>query len=76
MALCQKASDYYHYPLGEVVLKTLPKMIRLGKAVNIAPPEFFQISEEGLKVDEVSLARSKKQNRLTSRVSNKPPKID
>lgn len=31
LALCQKASDYYHHPLGEVILKTLPKIIREGK---------------------------------------------
>src|SRR3990167_3258392 len=33
LALCRWASDYYHYPIGEVVLGALPKGLRQGKSV-------------------------------------------
>ena len=29
--LCRWASDYYHYPLGEVIAQALPKLLRQGK---------------------------------------------
>ncbi len=32
LALCQWASDYYHYPIGEVITQTLPKSLRQGRA--------------------------------------------
>lgn len=64
LALCQKASDYYHYPLGELVLKTLPRIIRLGKPIHISPLDYFQLSEAGLAVDFSLPSRAKKQMAL------------
>lgn len=38
--LCHKASEYYHYPLGEVLAHALPKYLRLGKSLeNVQFPE-------------------------------------
>ena len=31
LKLCQWTSDYYHYPLGEVVIQALPKLLRQGR---------------------------------------------
>ena len=31
--LCLKASHYYHYPIGEVILNTLPTSLRQGKLI-------------------------------------------
>lgn len=31
LSLCQWASDYYHYPLGEVIAQSLPKSLRQGR---------------------------------------------
>src|SRR3989344_1808888 len=36
LALYQWASDYYHHPLGDVLLGTLPKKIRDGKNIVVA----------------------------------------
>ena len=33
LQLCRFASDYYHYPIGEVILGALPRLIRQGKKV-------------------------------------------
>lgn len=35
--LCQWASDYYHHPLGEVLMTALPKVLRSGKPWPAAP---------------------------------------
>ena len=32
---CQWASDYYHHPIGEVILGTLPKLLRQGKLITL-----------------------------------------
>jgi primosomal protein N' (replication factor Y) len=33
--LCQWASDYYHYPFGEVLFTTIPKYFRQGKTTTV-----------------------------------------
>jgi primosomal protein N' (replication factor Y) (superfamily II helicase) len=32
LTLCEWASDYYHYPLGEIIAQALPKSLRQGRA--------------------------------------------
>src|SRR5262249_23280745 len=32
LSLCEWASDYYHYPLGETVTQALPKALRQGRS--------------------------------------------
>ncbi len=39
LALCQWASRYYHHPVGEVVVGTLPKLIRQGLALAFSPSD-------------------------------------
>lgn len=34
LQLCRFASDYYHYPIGEVIFSALPRLIRQGGKVN------------------------------------------
>lgn len=36
LTFCQWASDYYHHPLGEVMMAALPKLLRQGKLVTSA----------------------------------------
>lgn len=33
LKLCQWASQYYHYPLGEILFSVLPKLLRQGKSL-------------------------------------------
>lgn len=37
LSLCQWASDYYHYPLGEVVVQALPKVLRQKRECPAVP---------------------------------------
>ncbi len=36
MKLCHWAADYYHYPIGEVILNALPVWLRQGKATDVS----------------------------------------
>jgi len=37
MELCCWAADYYHYPIGEVILSALPVWLRQGKSAKLTP---------------------------------------
>ncbi len=49
LQLCYWASDYYHSPLGEVVVSSLPKALRAGKAL---PPAIKKASATVLNSEE------------------------
>ncbi|ELY3774258.1 primosomal protein N' [Cronobacter dublinensis] len=55
------AADYYHHPLGEVLLHALPVLLRQGKPASPAPLWYWFATEEGQAVDLNSLKRSPKQ---------------
>lgn len=63
-SLCRWASDYYHYPLGEVFANALPNLLRQGKAAKLDGQVFWQITPEG-KIAE-PIKRSTKQQQLLS----------
>lgn len=44
LALCEWASDYYHYPLGETIAQAMPKALRQGKACPILTTEVWQFT--------------------------------
>lgn len=48
MKLCQWASDYYHYPLGEVLALAMPTQLRQGEAAILDKQIHWQITELGL----------------------------
>lgn len=41
--LCRWAADYYHYPIGEVVLSALPVWLRQGKSTDVSFKKTIQI---------------------------------
>ena len=57
MALCPWASDYYHYPLGDVLLSTLPKLLREGKPAQTPAENYFRPIPQST----TSLIRAKQQ---------------
>lgn len=43
LRLLQMASDYYHHPIGEVVLGTLPKALRAGKVAALDEKYLYKL---------------------------------
>jgi primosomal protein N' (replication factor Y) (superfamily II helicase) len=62
--LLRWASDYYHYPLGELIFSTLPGPLRLGKKAVAADIVVWQVNTSGLLDDSVLSSRSHKQRYL------------
>lgn len=55
------AADYYHFPLGEVLLHALPVLLRQGKAAELAPLWQWFATEQGRATPLDSLKRAPKQ---------------
>lgn len=62
--LLQWASDYYHYPLGEVFSAVFPLSLRTGKKAILATEKYYQLSERGKLISPKQLHRSPKQKKL------------
>ncbi|HSW69513.1 MAG TPA: primosomal protein N' [Gammaproteobacteria bacterium] len=64
LELCHWAASYYHYPIGEVILGTLPAWLRQGKAADVAfSKKMFDISERREDILELN---SEQQNALNA----------
>ena len=67
LKLAQWASDYYHYPIGEVVVGTLPKMLRLGKSPEVE--KYYVITEAGRDTLISGVKRAPKQGELLQKMA-------
>jgi len=47
LLLLKFASDYYHYPLGMVVINALPSLLRRARALPSAVPETYSLTAAG-----------------------------
>jgi primosomal protein N' (replication factor Y) len=45
LELCRFAADYYHYPIGEVILSAIPAWLRQGKSTEITLKKSVEICE-------------------------------
>jgi primosomal protein N' (replication factor Y) len=61
LQLCQWASNYYHFPIGEVVFHALPSLLRQGKPATYIKEHYYQLTETGRTVNLETLQRSPKQ---------------
>jgi primosomal protein N' (replication factor Y) len=61
--LYQWASQYYQHPIGEVILGTLPSLLRERKDLD-NKTLYYQLTDEGKSVDLEKLKRSPKQRKL------------
>ncbi|HEV7820743.1 MAG TPA: DEAD/DEAH box helicase, partial [Burkholderiales bacterium] len=50
-SLLKFSSDYYHHPLGEVVLNALPTRLRRRQPIKLAAKEAFGLTEAGRSID-------------------------
>ena len=68
--LANKASRYYHHPIGEVYTTLLPNALAQGRDLTDAEQSIWQISEQGKSTDTDSLKRAHKQQLLLKYLQN------
>ena len=66
------AADYYHYPLGEVLISALPALLREGRNLADYQPKAYQLSDNGKQLDAAALKRSTKQLALLQALLRHP----
>jgi primosomal protein N' (replication factor Y) len=66
------ASDYYHYPIGEVLFHALPILLRQGKAAETAPLWQWFATEQGRATLPESLKRAPKQQQALAALLQRP----
>lgn len=62
--LLQWASQYYHYPLGEVFSAAFPSTLRKGKKATLLHEKYYQISAKGECLSLDQLNRTPKQKKI------------
>lgn len=62
--LLRWASDYYHYPLGEVMSMAFPVFLRKGKAALLPQEKCYTLSAKGECINPEQLARTPKQKKI------------
>ncbi len=58
------AAEYYHHPLGEVLISALPLLLREGRNLSDYQPKAYQLTAAGRALDASALKRARKQSEL------------
>ncbi|VTR18642.1 Primosomal protein N' [Serratia fonticola] len=66
------ASEYYHYPIGEVLFHALPILLRQGKPAEVAPLWQWFATEQGRATPPESLKRAPKQQQALAALLQRP----
>ncbi|CAE1151448.1 primosomal protein N' [Serratia sp. Tan611] len=66
------ASDYYHYPLGEVLFHALPTLLRQGKPAETTPLWQWFATETGRVTPPENLKRAPKQQQALAALLHRP----
>ncbi|MDF1759351.1 MAG: primosomal protein N' [Coxiellaceae bacterium] len=69
LQLLSWASEYYHYPVGEVLSNALPKWLREGRSTQQEPETFYAITTEGEVALSLGHTRAPKQMQLLQAVA-------
>ncbi|ABS47100.1 MULTISPECIES: primosomal protein N' [Yersinia pseudotuberculosis complex] len=66
------ATEYYHYPIGEVLFHALPILLRQGRPAQSAPLWQWFVTEQGRATPPESLKRAPKQQQALAALLQKP----
>lgn len=72
LALLSWASQYYHFPLGEIIKAAFPAGLRLGKTAQAGVEAGYRLTEAGLQQDPAQLKRAPKQQALLAMLGEYP----
>ena len=74
LGLLQWASDYFHYPIGEVIFSSLPSSLRNGAAAIVSPQrsQRYCLTTAGGSVEQTQLRRAPRQYELLQRIKEHP----
>jgi primosomal protein N' (replication factor Y) len=72
LKLLQWAADYYHHPLGDVLVNALPTLLRTHYIVKPAQENLWSLTERGNTVDLNTLTRAPRQVDLLQQLANYP----
>ena len=73
LELLQWASEYFHHPIGEVVVGTLPKRLRNGASATLIRSKRYLLTEAGAAaVAQQQLQRAPRQRELLQRIASSP----
>ncbi len=70
--LCLWAADYYHFPIGEVLISALPILLRQGKPPKLTKEIYWLLTSEGNTFDLTSIKRAPKQIELLKLLAKHP----
>jgi len=76
LTLMQWASRYYQYSIGEVILGSLPSLLRQGQDARPTGESFWQLTAAGAALDPDSLKRAPKQVALLHLLKNHAEGMD
>ena len=64
LKLLHWASQYYHHPLGEVIIAAFPLLLREGKPACLKQEKYYALTDVGKSLDSKKLQRAPKQKAL------------
>ncbi len=66
------ASNYYHYPIGEVMMTAFPVLLRKGKPARLNQESCYALTDIGKTLDPETIKAAKKQQALIKLFKNSP----
>ncbi|MCI0506787.1 MAG: primosomal protein N' [Gammaproteobacteria bacterium] len=72
LKLLQWAGEYYHHPLGEVVVNALPTLLRAQNTISPAQETVWCLTDKGRSVDVATLTRAPAQVELLEHMIKSP----
>ena len=76
LQLCQWASHYYQYPIGETIATCLPKKLRSNEPASVQHPLQWQLTVQGKGLSENALKRAPKQQQVLQQLQQTPAILD